>query len=168
PIPSGDPLLLQLAQISITVRNFHGRPSVPSKGRHRPAGRDPLHRSASNLLRPSSKVTPPSNLTARRASDHHHRPIDSCKVDLGQIQHPPADDVQPSSNHISSSNPSAMVAHPPRSQPASIAQRSMLGQHRVRLDPGSDPSKSAMAAVQNPPINTIFYRPSHSNLIATA
>ncbi|KAL5979173.1 hypothetical protein ACLOJK_019071 [Asimina triloba] len=58
---------------------------------------------ASNLLRPSSKVTPPSNSTARWASDLHHRPIGSCKVDLGQIQHPPADDVQPLSNASSRS-----------------------------------------------------------------
>ncbi|KAL6001352.1 hypothetical protein ACLOJK_007086 [Asimina triloba] len=85
-----------------------------------------------------------------------------------QIQHPPVDDVQPLLNHISSSNPSAMAAHPPRSQPASIRQRSTLGQHRVRPDPGSDSSIAAMAAVQNPPINTIFYRPSHFDPTATA
>ncbi|KAL6003839.1 hypothetical protein ACLOJK_004385, partial [Asimina triloba] len=44
-----------------------------------------------------------------------------------------------------------------------IRQRSTLGQHRVCPDPGNDPSIAAMAAVQNPPINTIFYRPSHSD-----
>ncbi|KAL5978926.1 hypothetical protein ACLOJK_018821 [Asimina triloba] len=42
------------------------------------------HRSANNLLCTSSKVTPPSNSTARWASDHHHRPIDSYKVDWGR------------------------------------------------------------------------------------
>ncbi|KAL6011603.1 hypothetical protein ACLOJK_002051 [Asimina triloba] len=108
---------------------------------------------------------------ARRASDHHHRPIGSYKVDLGQIQHPPADDIQPRT----SSSPAALpdrrvqILHHGRH----LQYHGSKHQHsrRLRTAPAATsgpPRITALIAIFAPPRGPKSETETHLQLFATA
>ncbi|KAL5988960.1 hypothetical protein ACLOJK_027062 [Asimina triloba] len=76
---------------------------------------------------------------ARRASDHHHRPIGSYKVDLGQIQNPPADDIQPRTS-------SSPVALPDESRSSTMADVFNITDPSTNIPGGSAPPLRQPAA----------------------
>ncbi|KAL6011602.1 hypothetical protein ACLOJK_002050 [Asimina triloba] len=108
---------------------------------------------------------------ARRANDHHHRPIGNYKVDLGQIKHPPADDIQPRTSRSPAALPDrrVQIVHHGRH----LQYHGSKHQHsrRLRTAPAATsgpPRITALIAIFAPPGRPKSETETHLKLFATA